>query len=187
MSNRAVVIGVALFLCLVLAAPGHGQETKAPASSWERYKVITQNNIFLRNRVQPTRQTSASSTTVRRPQINLVLTGIMGKDEEYLAFLEDSRTGATSVVRINDPLADGRIAKIEVDRILLERGDRAIEVRIGGSLDVSSTTETSAPVPVPEQTAATQPPPSTGGGTPTTDQNAVRDRLRQRRQRELSR
>ena len=154
----------------------------APAtSSWERYKVITENNIFLRNRSLPARRTVEVSVPVRSPGFSLRLTGIVRQGKEYMAFIENTRTGTTSRVRVNDSLAEIRIVKIALDHIEFEKESKTTKVQLGEKLDGGSSTQTSASASANGSPGGTQ----TTSKTGTADERTLLEKLRQRRQKEL--
>ena len=148
-----------------------------------------------------------------RPESNLVLTGIVCQSGKHIAFLENTRTGITSRLALGDPVAGGRITQIALDYVLYESNGERTAIEVGHNLDGGLASQTSAPagaedvglLPLPSkpstpaQTLPPNPtaappaglgqaaavPPATGGASPE-DESAVLERLRQRRQKELS-
>jgi len=182
MINRTFILGIVFLVCCGFVPSARADEQQNfPTSSWERYKVITENNVFLRNRSRPVARTAESAAAVRRPRLALVLTGIVRQGEEYIAFLEDTRAGTTSRVRANEALAEGRIVKIALDHLEFEKEGKTTKVELGEELDGGPSGETSASAS-PEAAPGT-PQTTTGGGT--ADERALLEKLRQRRQKEL--
>jgi len=167
-----------------------GEADAQPEQAWERYKLIVERNIFLRNRSRPVRRTIE---TVRRaaptPERSTVLTGTLRRGEEWIAFVEDLRTGVTSSVRAGEPLLRGRLAAVALDYIEYELDGQTVQVKVGDSLaggspGVSDMAEGSGP----DESAPTGA--DAGRASPTAGPGSAADileQMRQRRRRELGR
>ena len=182
MIKRSMILSVGLLLSFVYAGSLRCEEANAASPSWERYKVLTENNIFLRARARarPRERSVASVVPVLAPERDFVLTGIVRRDTGSVAFIEDMRNGETQRVRLGDSFADGQIADITLDGIVYRKDDRSLDIKIGNTLDGASSL--SAPT-----TASTSMEESDSSGTTvgSPDERAILERLRQRREKEL--
>jgi type II secretory pathway component PulC len=114
----------------VPSAPNAGG-TRARASAG--YDVIAARNLFDPSRSEPAR--SARRAQDAAPQAKLVLYGLVLSDDPGLglAYLEDPRTGRITGYRVGDPLAGGRVERIERDRVLIRRAGELVEVLLNRS------------------------------------------------------
>lgn len=190
MIDRARASGLVWILCLGLAAAAWCEPRQDAPPSWEKYKVLAERNIFLRDRsprAHSTRAAAAPVYPVYPDEHYTVLTGIVRQAEVYVAFLEDTRTGVTSRARADGPVAQGRIVRITLNYVEYEKNGRTVKVDVGESLEGASPAQRSAPAPsvtigaTSDSSAGTPPP----GGTGAEDERAILERLRQRRQKEL--
>jgi hypothetical protein len=133
----------------------------------ERYLVLAQRNIFLRDRSRlvppPPRfpSTGPSTTESRRPEMSFVLTGLALQEGRHVAFLENLRTGATERVVQGTSIALGRIVRVEVDFLEYEADGRRTRVEIGRNLTGQVASSYTGPVTLPSS-PSTQP----GAGAP---------------------
>jgi len=214
MMNRIVItLGLALMIFTITPAAftevdetptalAEGDDTPAaltegdgnPAHSWERYRVLVERNIFLkeRTRVTPVRESRPVMETrpsASRPERYIVLTGIVRQDGEHIAFLEDTRTRTISKVRTGSRAGDGTIESISLDYIEFVDGSRTVKVAVGNNLEgeppatvtgsatagTSSTRGTSARVSAP------------AAGIDDGTRNTLLEQMRQRRLQQLGR
>ena len=123
--TRAACIFTYLFASSVaLAAPG----SAAPSSHMsytERYGVLSDRNIFLRDRSHPTTRPtgpssagSSSSNTISRsdPEHSIVVRGIVFEDHAYHAYIENSASGVVTRLSEGDPIARGKVSEIAARR-----------------------------------------------------------------------
>ena len=129
------------FACLLLLCTGYasayGEEQQRTPPSWEKYRVIVERNIFLRQRSSYSSRpefTHMPAMPVDSPESCVVLTGIVRQGSEYIAFLENTRTGVTLRVAADSPYADGRVARIELDHIEYEKDDQTVKIAVGSNL-----------------------------------------------------
>jgi len=174
-----------LIACTLVAALSagvvHAGEAPAPdGDGWRRFEVLVERNIFSRERGR--RETVTRSVprpeAAPPPERSVVLMGIMRQGDGWIAFLEDARTGQVHKVGVGDAILEGRVAAIGMDSIQYAKGDRALTVPMGGSLEDRSAQGTVTDVGAP----------SAGGeGAPALSGEPadLLERLRQRRQREL--
>jgi len=175
-----------------VARPEEGPDEAAaqPQHVWDRYKLVVERNIFLRDRSRPVRRTIE---TVRRaaptPERSTVLTGTLRRGEEWIAFVEDLRTGVTSSVRTGEPLLQGHLSAVALDYIEYELDGQTVQVKVGDSLaggspgvsDMADSvgSDDAAPTGADAERAS----PISGSGSAAD----VLEQMRQRRRRELGR
>jgi hypothetical protein len=170
-----------------LAFTGLLASAASAAQDYADYKIVIERNIFARNRGQGPAldATARPAPPPRSAESYMVLCGIVRRGMEFVAFVEDVRTGETQAARVGDSLASGRLRSAAVGEIELEFPDGARTVRIGESLESRAE---AAPLPeeLPEDFL---PPGAASVGTGTTgaaseEEAAILERLRQRRQQE---
>lgn len=224
MNDRRLIMLLGLILSLAWRTPVSGAQSQPPEPDWQEYRVIVERNIFLKQRGPRAEPLSASLSDLPQlapprpmpiylPESSLVLTGIIRRGGEHIAFLEETRTGVTSRLGIGDPVGDGRIAHIALDRLVFERNGQSAEIEVGRCLDgtrpsrmaasalrddaglpalpslpglpsrMSPMIHVGAPEPVVGQAFA---PPTASDGADRENESGVLERLRERRQKELS-
>jgi hypothetical protein len=150
-------------------------------------------------------------TPIPRPEHDIVLVGTLRQHGVASAFLENTRTDGTFRVTVGDPVAEGRIMRIGLDSVLYESGGRGVVIEVGHALDGELPSRTPSPTPagisglppLPAGRNAPEPAQADRGArqpaaapTPTTsppaavnasseDENAILQRLRQQREKEL--
>ncbi len=195
MTNRQLTLCFTVILCFDLAAAARGEQQEGQegtAASWEKYKVLLERNIFLQDRSRWTSsapRSTVAAAPVYRPERYIILTGIAREGEEYIAFLEDTRSGVTSRVRADGPAAEGRIVRIELDHIEYQNDGQTVKIELGNSLGGAlprgaDAPESSVMTGSEGDTSVGTTLPSAGAGTD--DHRAILERLRQRRKKELN-
>ena len=150
----------------------------------ERYQILTDRNIFLRNRTRPqsrtpTTQSSSSSQTARRPEQSYTLTGIILEEGRRIAFIENATTGTTERLAVGAPIARGKISDVGFNYLEYESstGERT-KVEIGKTLAGSTQgTAVASTQPAAEESSAPI--------DPNNPNLSAADRLKLRRQQEL--
>lgn len=134
MSNYKILIFVMLFLVDVSFALSAGQE--GDAQFWDNYRVLVEQNIFSRQRGRALRRDEEKPRERPAPALEsyFVLRGVVRQNEEYVAFLEDTRMGETVRARAGDGIARGRVKSLTLDNIEFEMDANSITVGIGDSL-----------------------------------------------------
>lgn len=145
----------------------------APADSSlsEEYRLIVDNNIFIRERgrrsspsTQPTSR--PSGITPRSPEQTLMLTGIVIEEGELRAYFENLSTGTVQRVAPGEPIGRGHVIEIMIDAVAYAGGNGVQWVEIGhdltGTPAVTMTTPSFAPSS--GSPAAAGGAPATGGG-----------------------
>jgi len=188
--NSLLMMIIALLLSLQYAAAAGSETAQEAWRPWEEYKVIVERNIFLPSRSRSTPSTPARTQTTpvqtaNRDERSMILRGVIRQGEEYLAFLEDSRSGEVTRLGANGPVAGGYIARIQLDRIEYKSEGRVVAVAIGQALD-----GTTPAAGIPALAGATGGAsvgtrlPAAGAGQQ--GEPSTLERLRLRRQQELS-
>ncbi len=176
----------AVLLSLLAAGICLSVESAAPAAgrgrAWEEYRVLIERNMFSRDR--GTADTRPERTVVRAepaPERYVLLRGVVQRGGEFVAVLEDMRSGELIRARAGDQIVRGRVSEVHLGGVRYVRGDTEVGVSVGENL------EKAAPAAVPptgEDTVETgqAPEPSPGPAGATDD---ILELMRQRRQRQL--
>ncbi|MEX0775581.1 MAG: hypothetical protein WD042_07680 [Phycisphaeraceae bacterium] len=148
------------------------------AEPWERYDVVVQRNIF--TRVHSSGRTSRRVVTPPAPELPAarywVLSGTALTSDERVAFLENTRTGATVRAHEGDATEAGRITQVDRDSIELDANGQRSTVAIGLTLDGReplTTAPTAAPATVPTMPAAATSPASVPGSSDGLEESPV--------------
>lgn len=176
---RALVVLVFVAACMGAEAPRANQR---PASerSLSDYALLTDRNIFVRNRSAPrTRSpiTTRPTSTPSPPRVTQVLTGVVLLNDEYVAFVEDRRTGRTAEVRVGDTVGSGKVVRIDLNELELERDGRTVRVELGRTLDGGLASESATAA----STGGAGTSSSTGASTLSGEAASVAERMRLRR------
>lgn len=148
--NRMIFITIAL-TCVAAAALAQQTTTattrrssrEQPTSQRnyvDRYGLLEQRNIFLRDRSKPTTQRSgggsASTQPARRPEQMLVVTGIVLEDGGFRAYVEDTSATPPKILRVSpgDNLGPGRVLEIQIDAIAYEQAGQHKWIDVGSDL-----------------------------------------------------
>lgn len=158
----------------------------------DRYQIVTQNNIFLRDRMPGARPAGSSgggptAPDYGTPERATVLTGIVKQDDEYIAFIEDLRTHATTQARVGDAVASGKVAGMTVDGLDFEKDGQSIHIAIGMNFEGAAggalpPARAGAAGPAAGAATITPGPPAAAGSAAD-----ILERMRQRRLREMTR
>lgn len=130
--------GIMALVFAVCRAPvaGAAEVTSGSAGtfSYERYKILTDRNIYLKEQVSQRVVPILRVEPVLPPEHYIVLVGIVRRGFEYIAFLEDQRTGLTIRARAGDTLAQGHIGNITLDGMEYIKNDKTSRMEIGNNL-----------------------------------------------------
>ena len=120
-----------------------------PHQPWSHYEVIAQRNMFTKgsagsNRPRPNPEGNQGGSTTRpgRPaSATWVLTGVVVREADSVAFFENTASGMTLRVVQGQSVANLALVKVLVDRVELQAGqDEIRQVRVGATVDGSSAT-----------------------------------------------
>src|SRR4051812_27263607 len=147
MTNIRINIFIASTPLLMVAATIYAADPAAPAPTPapakvtynDRYGVLSERNIFLRERgkpaTRPTRTYEASPSFSRPPaEAVFVLTGIVLEEGQYRAYVEDTSTGRVHRLAVGDTVARGHVLEIEIDAIAYDLNGQGTWVTIGSDL-----------------------------------------------------
>ena len=152
------------------AAPIAGKTpAAAPSSRWEDYRILSERNIFVRNRSSGTGRSSMSAASVAPPRpaadsndARLVLTGIVQQGAGHVAFFEDTRSGKTTTAAVGESIGRGRVTAITLDAVQYAADGAAVKIAIGSSLaGVAVSMPRPAAVTTTTSTAGVRPPTGT--------------------------
>ncbi len=106
------------------------------AQFWDNYRVLVEQNIFSRQRGRVLRgdDSKPKETAAPAPESYFVLKGIVRQNEQYIAFLENTRMGETIKARAGDSIARGRLKSLTLDNIEFELDANTIKIEIGDNL-----------------------------------------------------
>jgi hypothetical protein len=153
------------------------------------FKVLLERSIFARSGAARAATTTSAPTRPSAPPMSpeqtVVFIGVIAQDDEYVAFAENQQTRQLMILRTGDDIARGKVVGITLDTIAYGSGNSIRVVHLGQNLAgeaVTSFASSGSPTTGP---AGAQPgtpsAPSTAGMTPA--QQAIAERLRQRRER----
>jgi type II secretory pathway component PulC len=156
----------------------------------ERYSVLTDQNIFLKDRRSRRTATTSSErppmTDLQRlretPEASFVLTGVVFEDGDYRAFIEDAKAGKVLRLSVGEPVARGKLTQIDIDTVAYESSGKTTVINVGTTLTgVPYSAFTSAPGATPAPGAA----PSSPLPDPNNPNLTIEERMKLRRAAEL--
>ena len=145
---------LALMPGLAAAAPAPAAAPIVPPAQWESYRVLSDRNMFVRDRLRPRTGRTYSMPTysvVASEDDRLVLTGVINQGPDYVAFFEDTRTGKTITVQVDAPLGRGRVTAMAMDSVDYTYDGRTTRIAVGSSLSgaVALLSRPAAPLSTP--------------------------------------
>ena len=185
---------LAILVCAACAGSASVLRADSPAKtgagvSFDEYRVIAEQNIYLKDRRQATRPPGRFASILRpeppppSPEENIVLTGIVRHGDEYVAFFEDRRSGATLRVRRGQVLLGGSVGTISLDFVEYIRSGQVARIDIGENLAKRASGPAAAPTVAQQtegETAVAPARPAASG-----DEASILEMLRKRRQQEM--
>ncbi len=198
MNGRTLLYGLAVLATIVIASAAQtskpeSQDPGAPGRpTWDSFRVLTERNIFLRDRARPSRPSRSTDDRVREVVVrdsdeDLILTGTVCQGSVAMAFIENVRIGEIERLYVGDNVGKGKITGITLDDIEYVRNGTTTKIEIGQNLRGSITITTSLP-----STAATMPAENGSGesgskpGPSPDNTSSILERMRQKRQQELN-
>lgn len=165
--------------------------TPTTSPSDNPYDVITERNMFLRDRPRPRVVTTRPAPATRpvevvipeTPEQRYVLRGVAIEDGEYRAYFEHVRTGEGLRVQPGDAIGNGHIAHIDIDAVAYASSEGTITwIDVGENLngvrDTRSAPPSAGPVSSGAPAASTEP--ATGPADPALQSLEERMRARAR-------
>ena len=131
----------------------------APSGYNERYAILEQRNVFVRDRSRPTSRplssgSSSTQPTRRSVEESLVVRGIAMEEYGYRAYVEDLNTGNTLRLSPGDALGRGQVAAVALDAIAYEHDGKKTWIDIGSDLTGKASLASASPY---ASTATTSP------------------------------
>lgn len=175
-------------LCRPSACPQGLQVKNAETLPYDRYKVIAERNLFLKDRLSGTVSRSQTVRTILRegsvPAHRALLTGIVRRGSDYVAFFEDTVSLKITRVTQGDAFLRGRVDNITLDYVDYTEDGRKNSIKIGQYVEIDSPAESGiAKTPVVSGPAAVEVVQSPSSVKP--GESALLEQLRRRRQQEL--
>ena len=111
----------------------------APSGYNERYAILEQRNVFVRDRSRPTSRPVSSGSSSTQPtrrsiEESLVVRGIAMEEYGYRAYVEDLNTGNTLRLSPGDALGRGHVSAVALDAIAYEHEGTKTWIDIGSDL-----------------------------------------------------
>jgi hypothetical protein len=126
------------------ATPAPAEEPGS-ASGAAAYSTVATRNLFSPNRAEaPPTATATAASPAAKPN----LFGVVLRDGEPIAYLEDPSTKRVAGYRIGDSVAGGTVQTIAADNVIIARPDGKLDVRLR---------DPSRPRPAPVPAAAVAP------------------------------
>ncbi len=160
------------------------EATPAPRSFSDRYGMLGERSIFLKERRRPRddndRTPSTSPAIVLTPEQQYILRGVVLENADLRAYLENIRTGEVTRVAPGANVARGQVMAIEADAIQFAYDGTTTWVEVGQDMTGGKAANVSGAV-------VTTAPATTGGAAvappASADQAAILERMRARRNR----
>lgn len=138
----------------------YSADSKPKEKSFDDYKVVWEQNMFVKDRRKPYSPTSRGSSSslgnerpARAPETLFALRGVVFEDGKFRAYLEDMTSGKMLRLTVDDLVAKGKIAEIEIDAIAYESNGQITWVNVGTDLRGQS-----AVLPSSDSFGSSQPP-----------------------------
>jgi hypothetical protein len=135
-----ICAGLTFAAGVILAADSATPPAPSPAkpqSYRERYAVLSERNIFLKDRrVRSGPSTSRSGSDrppAPPPEATYVLTGVVLEEGQYRAYVEDSN-GKINRLAVGDAIARGHVAEIDISAMAYESNGQVAWVNVGYDL-----------------------------------------------------
>jgi hypothetical protein len=139
LTQRNIVMALAA-LAMAGAAVIAAETTPATRQNYnDRYGVLSDRNIFLRERGRPapsTRRYDSSTTSSSRPaaESTYVVTGIVLEEGQYRAYVEEVNTGRVQRLAVGDAVAKGHVLDIDIDAMAYSANGKGTWIPIGCDL-----------------------------------------------------
>jgi hypothetical protein len=176
------------------AAPSAPNVNQRRETYSDRYSVLTEHNIFMKDRARrPAATTQRATSQAAAPPLeaSLVLRGIVMEEEGFRAYVENLESQNMLKIAIGDDIGHGKVSSFQIDAIEYARGDQKTWIEIGRNFlgAVSASVPTSAaPTTGPTSAAPGARSGATTGPVNANDPNLTPEqRMRLRRQQELKR
>jgi hypothetical protein len=125
--SRAIAVGI--LATLILPALAHAQRTDSSYTS--KYNVLSDHNIFMKERGHPSTRPAATQSSPRDPERSVWLAGVVLEDDGYRAYVENQNVGTIMKLAVGDAIARGTIVAIEIDAIAYQSSGRVTWIEVG--------------------------------------------------------
>ena len=169
--------------CAASDVPAPAAST-APAADWSRYEILVKRNIFSKDRGRSRSEEKVGEAKEKeappppKAEASLALIGIVNKDGQLVAFVENTLTGAIQNVKEGDTIARGKVSAVTLNKFNYDYDGKSTEISIGNTLEGGSATRSDS-VKAASGTTTSH---SDSGGS---DVNSVLERMRKKRQEAL--
>lgn len=182
---------IIVFLMLTGGIPFAADDPSSEKNTYDRYKVIYEQNVFSKDR-RPPRQSDPGSRQVRTTTVLsiYVLRGIAaeaGRAHRF-AFVEEQISGESKMVGIETKILGGRIKDIQLNYVVFEEDGKTRKIRVGEEFGKASSTvmtDAAEPADANESTPSASPKEDTVDESAPTDENELLKKLMERRKQEL--
>ncbi|HEY3320908.1 MAG TPA: hypothetical protein VGP72_10625 [Planctomycetota bacterium] len=160
--------------------------SSTPPPGWDRYKILVERNVFSKTRTRgryedrPAEVQEKPAAPPPTPERDFQLRGIVQKDGQLVAFIENAAAKTIQPLRTGESIARGKVGAITLDNIEYVCDDQPIVVSVGQTLEGAAAV---APASVPAGRDAGTTGPAASTGSPEVD--SIVERLRKRRQEEM--
>jgi len=153
---------------------------------WAQYNIILDRNMFSRTRQKPLLpgEMVERPKVVPNPESYFLLKGVAQEDSQFIAFVEDKRTGSVLKLREGDTVARGLVKSLNLDGLQYQFQDKTIPVTMGSDLEGGSGALTASDLASFSATAAPAAS-STGSAPPSADEAEIIKRLMEQRQQQI--
>lgn len=128
-----------LLICL-LTSHLFGQTSNGQKSYRDQYGVLSERNMFVKDRVRgrgddaSTQPTSRPSETPLTPEETYVLRGVIFENDVFTAYFENLASSRIEVASVGSELAQIRIVDIALDAVELDKSGQTQWISIGHDL-----------------------------------------------------
>jgi hypothetical protein len=133
-----IVMTVATLLPAEGATTSWPQSRPSSESYRDRYGVVSERSIFLKERGRPASSRSEHrdhrDSSPRRAEDSFILTGIVFEDGEFRAYLENTDNSSVFKLRVGEPVARGVVTQIQIDGLEYQSGSQRTWIEIGRRL-----------------------------------------------------
>jgi len=180
---RRTLWALSFVLPVVWAGLGSAQQSGSREGYRDRYGVLSERNIFMRERGRRFRpEPSSRPSSSRRAEDSYVLRGVVFEDGAYHAYVENLDRSAMLRLAVGEAVADGKIVQIELDSVEYEQAGRRTRVEIGRSLTGG---QVAYPTSAPESSGSTTQPSAGPLLNPNDPNLTLEQRMKLRRQQQM--
>lgn len=123
---------------LIASRVGAAQAPANRASYSDKYHLLEERNMFMRDRTQKSAPSQSATTQPvtqhRSAEETLVLTGVALEDDGLRAYVEDTSKSAILKLAPGDSIARGHVSEILIDAIAYDAGGSRTWIEVGDDL-----------------------------------------------------